>query len=634
MSDPEEPASADRAGAAQSRLADYRRLADFGGRGALSVAELALLDACPSGKPCAVGDLPKDRSWPERPDAGNRIAAGFLRFLLLGGDGEAPVHDRGIDLEGAWIEGELDLNGISAAHTLELKRCRIQKVTAQWATLRTSGLVSCLVEEGIDGDGLNCKGTLLIRHGTEVRGAVRLPVAKIEGGLYCEGAVFNNPAGRALDCTDATITGPVGLNGWYREDGAIQRFRCAGAVDLNGCTIGGNLDCSEADFSADGQSALGCSGAKIGGSIRCRNSSFRSYVPPADAPNAGLNVDALNCWGAKVTGHVFLDGEFSADGVSLLVADIGGSLSCTSGSFLKGTGSALHCEGTKVGQIFFFRNIRQVGGTMNLLNMQVDSLADEMESWRKAEGRLNLDGFTYNRLIYDPSLDESAGPGADAAEQPTTRARDRIAWLKMQEPDNWRTGFRPQPWEQLIKVLRAMGHPDRARSVAVARERTRGAVPRPSPPDRHGRMMQAVQRLLNPVFGTAAGYGYQPERLALFVPLVWLVCAMIYLAAAPACGNDRACAERAWLVPARSGAEAAPHAALPPTPSPLPRIDPWFFSADVLLPNDLGYGSAWKPSENWGGWAMRWLIGLEAIFGSIVTGLLIALVGRSFIKPS
>jgi hypothetical protein len=41
--------------------------------------------------------------------ADTKIDAGFVRFLTLGGDESAPVHENGVHLQGAWLEGVLDL---------------------------------------------------------------------------------------------------------------------------------------------------------------------------------------------------------------------------------------------------------------------------------------------------------------------------------------------------------------------------------------------------------------------------------------------------------------------------------------------------------------------------------------------
>jgi hypothetical protein len=34
----------------------------------------------------------------------NRVRADFLRFLMLGGDKDAPIHEKGVQLQGAWME--------------------------------------------------------------------------------------------------------------------------------------------------------------------------------------------------------------------------------------------------------------------------------------------------------------------------------------------------------------------------------------------------------------------------------------------------------------------------------------------------------------------------------------------------
>jgi hypothetical protein len=41
-------------------------------------------------------------TWP-------RVRVTFMRFLLLGGDEQAPVHERGVCLWGALVDGALDL---------------------------------------------------------------------------------------------------------------------------------------------------------------------------------------------------------------------------------------------------------------------------------------------------------------------------------------------------------------------------------------------------------------------------------------------------------------------------------------------------------------------------------------------
>jgi hypothetical protein len=50
-------------------------------------------------------------------------------------------------------------------------------------------------------------------------------------------------------------------------------------------------------------------------------------------------------------------------------------------------------------------------------------------------------------------------------------ALTRLVWLGLQEPARWGIEFWPQPYEQLAKVLREMGHGGDARTVLIEKER-------------------------------------------------------------------------------------------------------------------------------------------------------------------
>lgn len=523
-------------GAAGATLPRFRRIADFGG---LSAAEQALRDASIIGAACVLGPPPAaDRDgggWPSGGDDGNRIRADFLRFLLLGGDGETPVHEHGVNLEGAWIDGTLDFDGAKAERPLELRRCRLDKVSALWATLRNTDFTECRIGGGFNGDGLRCDGGLFLRMGTEVDGGLRLLGATINGGLYMEGGTFRGAGAWALNLAELSVSGRLGMNRFDPADndgvfaGATRRpFQAEGRVDLTGASVGGDFTCHGADFAG---------------------------------PDANLV-----------------------------------------------------CEGMRVGGVFVFREVGQVAGPANLWNMRVGALSDDVASWGKASGRLILDGFTYGRLA-DPGGGASAVSDAPA---PPTDADSRIAWLKMQRPEDWQRGFRPQPWDQAIRVLREMGHAADARRVAIEKARSWAEVQQPVARRGHVRFQRGLRALGYRVFGRLTGYGYEPERLFLPVVLLWLVCAAIYFLAARPCGG--------------AGCEPLLALAKPEAGAPAKALDPFFFSADVLLPVSLDYSAQWQPAETWGGWAVRYVIGIETVVGSFLVGLLLAVLGRNFAR--
>lgn len=71
--------------------------------------ERELISACRSGKACNLGD---DRPADESPE--RTIRAEILRYLILGGCADCPVHEFGVRLSGAYIKGELDLSFAAA----------------------------------------------------------------------------------------------------------------------------------------------------------------------------------------------------------------------------------------------------------------------------------------------------------------------------------------------------------------------------------------------------------------------------------------------------------------------------------------------------------------------------------------
>lgn len=60
---------------------------------------------------------------------------------MLGGDECAPVHEKGVQLRGAWIEGELNFEGATLPHSLRLTYCHLNTTP----NLRDSVVQGCLL---------------------------------------------------------------------------------------------------------------------------------------------------------------------------------------------------------------------------------------------------------------------------------------------------------------------------------------------------------------------------------------------------------------------------------------------------------------------------------------------------------
>ena len=156
----------------ETKRAHGRSLADFwldGEEGKLHPAEAKLVAACAKGEPAIV-----DMRVSEGPGPDNFIRAGLLRFLALGGDAQTPVHEHGVQLMGAWIDGPFDLQGATVPALLVTVYSRIETLIVRHARLRGFYLDGSCVEAGIDGDGLHCEGDVFLRNGFRATGEVRL----------------------------------------------------------------------------------------------------------------------------------------------------------------------------------------------------------------------------------------------------------------------------------------------------------------------------------------------------------------------------------------------------------------------------------------------------------------------------
>ena len=150
------------------------------------------------------------------------------------------------------------------------------------------------------------------------------------------------------------------------------------------------------------------------------------------------------------------------------------------------------------------------------------SLEDDGGSSWPSSGNLHLDGFTYGRLSSGLSLDERLRwLHLQTAKEPTFGRRllhgllyggHRLSWRQEDWPD-----FRPQPYQQLAKVLREIGDNGGAKRILIDMEDSRR---------KYGNLNFAAwfwRWLLKGVIG----YGYRPGYALiwafLFIGLGWVL---------------------------------------------------------------------------------------------------------------
>ncbi len=106
---------------------------------------------------------------------------------------------------------------------------------------------------------------------------------------------------------------------------------------------------------------------------------------------------------------------------------------------------------------------KPVEGWFLLNGAQLNGVIDSLENGWPAHGYLDLEGATYERL------------GSTVGRE---LVASRIAWLRRQFPDGRPTAetFKPQPYEELSRVLRRHGQAQEADAIAVEKIRMRLAA--------------------------------------------------------------------------------------------------------------------------------------------------------------
>ncbi len=556
------------------------------GADALTKAERALIAAVRAGQDCALSTTRPDTAT----DA-NTIRADLLALLITGGKEGDNLDPVGVTLVGGYITGTLTLTHRRAVGDTGLFKCHFESTPemrgAKFTTLGLSGShLPALAAQGI-----NVEQSLFLRK-ARVTGTIHLNRAKIGGQLDCVEAELTASEGHALNAQ--------GIN--VEQSLFLRKARVTGTIDLNSAKIGGQLDFEGAELT----------------------------VPTGHALNAqGINVaQDLFLRGAMVTGSIVLGG-----------AKIGGQMDCRGATFDGKGGNALNLQRATVIEALVWQRVTVTAGVVSLAAATVGDLCDDLTSWPKAhdpslpspQPKLDLDGFTYTRLIAT-----------------TTRAKDRLPWLAA--GSYWEGNFTPQPYTQLAKVLREIGHDREARVVLIERERRLAEHERLSQyRKRNGKYLFPLEKPLKDIafilqwlwdiaFRWAIGYGYQPWRAA--IALITLIALSSVTAQRAwdegsfAPNSDVILMSQSWVdltaqdcQPTSVGCTQNPAKDWSAKYASGMDWDSFYavaYGVDLVLPLiDLGQNAAWAPSKDRGPWGLflwwgRWV---AVIFGWLFSAL-------------
>ncbi len=471
------------------------------------------------------------------------IGAMFLRLLIAGLRPDWRVGQEGVRIQGARITGPLNLvdvrgPGGGALPSLVFVDCEFDHpVVVSGGSFRALSFCRCSLP-ALSGSGLRLEADLDLT-GSHFGGVER------DDGI--------NVAPRiAIDLDRARIGGRVVM----ASDGAA-RFTAQGVVCVVSAKIGSDLVMNGARLDGAGGPALNAGAIEISGDatfnmaaatrfeasgeIRFQAARIQGDLSFAGARLSNSQGRALHCEDIVVEG-VFLrwEGEtpFEAAGrINFLSASIGGNFVMSGGRLTPGPDYegaisvggpvCLNLQQARISNALILHNIgsrisdddkvstgneesdrQDVKGWFLLSGSQVGSIADDPETGWPAHGYLDLDGLSYTHL--------RTRSGGDIATV-------RLKWLRRQyEKGKPRTDtFRPQPFEELARMLRMHGRAEEADHVAIEKIRMRLAA----------KVGEKRARYLPHLLMVLSHHGYSSSR-ALFSFIVFILLGTAFYAIA------------------------------------------------------------------------------------------------------
>ncbi len=394
--------------------------------------------------------------------------------------------------EGLYIKGNAILRGIHASGEVKLFGANISgTLYFEKATFLNANHVA------IFADGISIKGNMSLLN-IKVQGEVRLPRSNVGIALDCSGSMIENPGGNAIHA-----------DGFFcKTDLLMRNITAKGEIRLIGASIAGQLACEGSHFENINATAFSLDGLSAGtlllnnvtahGAVRMPVANIRGPVECSSAKFENPNGIAFAADGFSVTGNIFLDNISAKGEVRFNGAQISGQFVCNGATFDNMDSVAFSAQNAKVEATFFFDNIKKIAGMVDLSHAQVGQLVDDEKSW-PVLGQLKLDGFLYDAL---------------AGQDTVKNAPKRLDWIRRQKQGE----FYPQPYEQLAKVFRRMGHESDSRAVLIAKQ---------SDLCKYGKLT-FWSKIWKRFLGLTIGYGYQTERIFLFILPVLLVGMFIF----------------------------------------------------------------------------------------------------------
>ncbi|MGW4058649.1 hypothetical protein ACWEGE_10220 [Amycolatopsis sp. NPDC004747] len=438
-----------------------------------------------------------------------RVRADLLRDLLRGLHGD--LDPRGIQIVGARVVGQLDLDHVTAVTGLRLFRCALpDDIVCRHARLRHLQLTGSLLT-ALNAEGLRIDGNLHMQDatitGTAKHGAIRLDGAHIGGQLSFDRATITNTAGPALNADGLHTDGNL-----YMRDATITGTTEHGAIRLHTAHIGGQLSLNRATIT--------------------------------NATGTALNANSLHTQSHLFAQDATITGTTEHGAIRLHSAHIGGQLELVRATITNTAGPALNADGLHADSSLFMQMATIAGagelGAIRLHSAHIGSQTDlQLSRLDNNSGPLLVmsEAQITGALLFPAKVvcpdgrerpnrhgcpDSERTITTDGLIYPTLNAILWRQWLHLLVHHTPR--YRPQPFQQLAATERAAGHDNNAREVLITQQHE---LRRRTPEALGNRLARGRHAL----WGWLGRYGYRAHRLVTALAAVLTLAATLSLLA-------------------------------------------------------------------------------------------------------
>jgi uncharacterized protein YjbI with pentapeptide repeats len=329
---------------------------------------------------------PKDENDARWRDDCRKLSATFLQNVLTRSPWREAIPVAGIQIKGARIVGEIDLENAKLIRPLSILASRIESPITL-VNARTDSLIwleGSLMTGPFNAESLHSESDLYLREGSVFKGEVKLNNARIDGNVELTGARFD----RKLDVGQATIGGYLMMNSSTHNKASFNE------VVLVDAKVGGQLNLLGATFNGPLIADL----LKVGGSF---------FAPSLSQYKTSFRRVSLI--GADIKGQVSLIGDSFGDSLDAGLLQVGGSLLMNSDGQNKASFKHVDLTGAKVvghvnmsGASFedvLDAGLLQIGGILGMASMPPNMMTifkkDVNLNGAKIGGTFNADGARF-----------------------------------------------------------------------------------------------------------------------------------------------------------------------------------------------------------------------------------------------